>query len=331
MSALSSQSLGFLDCTQEESTCLRSATLICAPRRNRFVDILTALALLMLLGGCDEQIVHDLSEREANRVLTVLADTDISAKRLKQPDGSWAVAVASGDAIKAIKMLSDQPKILDRKLTQQTNSSMISSRQDERFRFERSLSHEIETTLLSIPGVLESHVHLNLPVTDPLFGRPLAKQSGSASVLLVVRDNAPDSAEVASLVSGAAGIPLSSIMVVLKKIDKPADLQNAGSQIIGRLEAPTEALSENSENKVEGNGGGALRLDWSITSQRTALMIALLLLAAGSLGFISIRRNRGIRFAVDPLRAAGTKLKQQSVEGINGRGVLDDFKFVDRH
>ncbi len=92
---------------------------------------------------------------------------------------------------------------------------MLASREDQRFRYERSLSHEIELTLSNAPGVLESRVHLNLPAIDPIFGQPLGKKEGSGSVLLVVRDAVLKREEVATLVAGASGVPEESISVLI--------------------------------------------------------------------------------------------------------------------
>ena len=70
--------------------------------------------------------------------------------------------------------------------------------------------------MLSVDGILEARVHLNIPPVDPLFGRKIQQIAGSASVLLVREDNLSISIEeVASLVSGASGIDEQNIRYYL--------------------------------------------------------------------------------------------------------------------
>ena len=70
----------------------------------------------------------------------------------------------------------------------------------------------------SVRGVLEARVHLNMPVTDPLFGQPLNAAKGSGSALLVVDDQFTlTKEEVSTLVAGASGIAPASISVLLSR------------------------------------------------------------------------------------------------------------------
>ena len=88
------------------------------------------------------------------------------------------------------------------------------SREEQWFRYERSVAVSIEESLSTIRGVLETRVHLNLPEKDPLFGTKKL-DVGSGSVLLVVDDRyATEKTDVANLVSGAAGIPAQYISVL---------------------------------------------------------------------------------------------------------------------
>ena len=87
------------------------------------------------------------------------------------------------------------------------SSSLYANRDDQRFLFERKLSAEIEATLVTVSGILEARVHLNLPPIDPLFGKEIGGRQGSASVLLVIQPEAAVERDaIAALVAGAAGI-----------------------------------------------------------------------------------------------------------------------------
>ena len=60
---------------------------------------LLPLAAMLLLGACSpEPIVHDLSEREANRLVTRLSAEQIEAAKILQPDGRYAIGVHAGAA-----------------------------------------------------------------------------------------------------------------------------------------------------------------------------------------------------------------------------------------
>ena len=181
------------------------------------------LGAVLVTTACKEQILHNLNEAEANRYLTGLHDARIVAEKVKQADGHWALAVEQSDAVQAIKALEDRRLFRGEGAVPQ-KSSVISSREDQRFRFERALAREVENTLASIDGVLEARVHLNMPPTDPLFGTPLKNAVGSASVLLVVRaDFGLPSDEIAQLVSGASGIERKAVSVLVNRAQRPTE------------------------------------------------------------------------------------------------------------
>lgn len=175
------------------------------------------LTILLLFTSCKEQIVHDLSEVEANKIALRLHEHLINSEKIRQPDGNWAISVLRENALQAIKVLDESRHFRRTSLPEQPGGSVISSREDQRFHFERNLSREIENTLRSIESVFDVRVHLNLPAVDPLFGRPLrGSEGGSASVLLVVSNASEISRQdIASLVSGASGVAIKDVSVLL--------------------------------------------------------------------------------------------------------------------
>ncbi len=182
-----------------------------------FVKAGCLLMICLWLTGCNEQIVHNLNEQDANRLITRLADASIDSSKIKQPDGLWAIAVARGDTLEALRFLDGARLFKGAPATAEEGSTLMSSREDQLFRFERALSREIEETLSSIDGVLQARVHLNLPPTDPLFGQPLIKdQKGSASVLLITNQKFElDKEAVAALVAGASGLERTKVAVLV--------------------------------------------------------------------------------------------------------------------
>ena len=136
--------------------------------------------LILLLSGCRERIVHDLSETDANRLVAELYRIEAAPAKVQQPDGKWSVAVPGSRAMDAVKHL-EQSRLL-RELHPQppAPASIMSSREEQRFQHERALSREIEYTLAGIEGVLQPRVHLNIPARDPFLGQPLPGAGAAA-------------------------------------------------------------------------------------------------------------------------------------------------------
>lgn len=183
---------------------------------------LVILVTAGVLSACQEEILHDLSEREANKVLSHLSAARLGASKVPQADGRWAIAVQKDDMVSALSHVDTQRVLAARKGDSPVGKgSMIPSREDQRFRYERALSSSIEESLAAIPGVLEPRVHINVPNQDPLF-LTRDDQLGSGSVLLVVDDsfNANDD-EISALVAGAAGIARESVRVLRSRAPVP--------------------------------------------------------------------------------------------------------------
>jgi flagellar biosynthesis/type III secretory pathway M-ring protein FliF/YscJ len=171
---------------------------------------------IFLLSACDEQILHDLSESEANRVISRFSGTAIIPTKVVQSDGRWAIAVPRESSVSALAFL-DSHRVLSArggKGPKAAKGGLVPSREEQWFSYQRAVAQSIEDTLNSLGGVLEAHVHVNLPEHDPLLGRK-RDAGGTGSVLLVIDDRfAVKDEEVSALVSGAAGLPAGSVTVL---------------------------------------------------------------------------------------------------------------------
>ena len=196
----------------------------------------------LLLTGCDEQIIHDLSEQDANRVLSRLSSADLGAHKVIQSDGRWAIAVPKDFIVPALSFL-ETNRVLSPRSSQNNLSAkggLIPSREEQWFRYERSVSQSIEDSLAAIVGVLEARVHLNLPETDPLFGTKKA-ESGTGSVLLLIDQRFSSSNEdISALVGGAAGVVPSRITVLRSIAASPEQPEIIGEQVNLKQEASSE-------------------------------------------------------------------------------------------
>jgi type III secretion protein J len=185
--------------------------------QNRARSVLMVVLLSVGCLGCREELMHNLSEHQANRLMSRLHESAIDSTKQIQPDGRWAVEVEKIDLPVAMRELQRLRLMRDPRISGSETSSMLPSKEQQRFTFERALSAEIEDTLLSIEGVLEARVHLNLPLTDPLFGTQIPGAQGSGSVFIISeRKLVLSSEDLALLVAGAAGITVEKVSVLIE-------------------------------------------------------------------------------------------------------------------
>ncbi len=268
---------------------------------------ISGLVLLCVVSACDEQILHDLSEHEANKVLSRLHIGSLSAEKILQSDGRWAIAVDESQVVPALTFL-DSNRVLAQRTSNAPSASkggIVPSREEQWFRYERSVAVSIEESLSTIRGVLEVRVHLNLPEKDPLFGTK-SKETGSGSVLLVVDDRYEATAsDVARLVSGAAGIPDSHISV-LQSRHAQSEQSSRSDEEVKPLENPPSSedlvsipriTQESSIELATKNAAGStpsFELGWRIPWYPWGALLGLVVLIA-TLAF-QLRKKRGVRF-----------------------------------
>jgi type III secretion protein J len=199
--------------------------------------------IVSILAGCDEQILHDLTEQDANKVLSRLSSGDLAAKKVLQSDGRWSISVSKDLVVPSLSYL-DSTRVLSPRSTSSGAASkggFVPSREEQRFRYERSVALSIEESLAAMHGVLEARVHLNLPESDPLFGTR-KDNLGSGSVLLVTDSSlSAKDEEIAALVSGAAGIPAAKVSVLRSQVaGAPTEPEPARA---GATQASSSALT----------------------------------------------------------------------------------------
>ncbi len=208
--------------------------------------LLLLLTSLGGLAGCEEQIIHDLGEAEANRVVSRLSVADLDAHKVQQSDGRWAVAVAQESILPALTFLESNRVLTPRGQTSAgSKGGLVPSRQEQWFRYERAMAQSMEDSLAALAGVLEARVHVNLPESDPLFGAK-KREGGSGSVLLLIDGSfVATNEEVSSLVAGAAGIPAKNV-TVLKSVapQRPSELgREPGAGALSSLSEQGEIAS----------------------------------------------------------------------------------------
>lgn len=187
-------------------------------KSNKFINTLCVLFAVTIC-GCKEELVNGLSENDANKLLAQLYSSSLDVEKKKATDGTWGIMVEGTDMREAIRFLDSTRSLPTLPEQIPDGGSMVPSREDQIFRYERQLSSSIQRTLESISSVRESRVHLNLPPKDPILGSDKTG-AGSASALLIVdKDSNIAPEEVKGLIAGAAGISMDRVAVLIKRSD----------------------------------------------------------------------------------------------------------------
>lgn len=258
--------------------------------------LLLSFFIALLLAACKEAVVHNLSEGDANRVVTVLARENVVAE--KRVEGSnWSVFVDSNKFLRALEVL-EVSRIFARSTPQESrSSSFVRSKEEIQREIERDIALGLEETILRLPGVLDARVHLFVFSENRLEVKSHSSRI-TASVLLVVDSNySVKEGEIRALVSGASGIGADNVTIVTSMSDRPK-------------------VAEVSQKGEEGFDLGA----WS------SRFIALLGVAFGGLcliiGYLGSRRNGGRRSSGDVLRPKSTASVELGDQNQDGRAAL---------
>ncbi len=190
-----------------------------------------ALALALLAGCGDEEILHGLAEPQANEVLVALYDSGIDATKRRDggAEGSWAVAVAASDAARAQRALAERslpraPPVGFADVFAKV--SMVPTPTEEHALYLHALGGELARSVEAIDGVVEARVHLGLPQPDPL--RPGERPRPRAAVLVKCRPTSCAGVRaleggIRSLVAGAAdGLDAGAVSLVVTEASESA-------------------------------------------------------------------------------------------------------------
>ena len=162
-------------------------------RQSRILNVkVLALGLVVLAASaCGEnEIVHQLDEREANTILVVLDSKDISARKEKEEGRviTYKIVVSSKYASAARRILVDfdLPKSKSNRLADVfAESGMIPTQSEEKAKMLVGIQGEVEEKIRLIPGVLDVHAQVVIPAKDAVHDIKEDKPRPMASVVIV--------------------------------------------------------------------------------------------------------------------------------------------------
>ena len=171
------------------------------------------------MSSCKEALVHNLSEPDANRVVTVLAKEQLLAEK-RAEGNNWSVVVDSDQFLRALEVLEVSRVFAKGTPHESRSSSFVRSKEEIQWELEREISSQLEETLLRLPNVLEARVHLFVFADNRLEIRSVPTKK-TASVLLVVDSKyAARDEQVKAIVSGASGIETANVTIVTSVSEK---------------------------------------------------------------------------------------------------------------
>jgi len=183
--------------------------------------------VLQGLAACTADVVRDVPEKDANRVVEELVRADIPARKVRTDArrSLFGVEVPQGSLARALAVLSSRDVLAPRRdglaAFSSSGSPLLASGSDRQIRYFSALSEELERTLETLSGVQRARVHLAVPPAGdaPLSLHPVRIAPTRASVLLRVREREFDlqPEEVQTIVAGAVpDLPRTEVAVVIQ-------------------------------------------------------------------------------------------------------------------
>ena len=159
-----------------------------ASHSKRWVGV---VIISMLLPACAaETIIHGVNEREANHIVELLADNQISSTKMVIDDGrtvKFNISVAANSKLDSIRVLNRNslPRRPDKGYTEVfSEGGLIPTSAEEKAKKLAALEGEIERQLKLLDGVLDAQVQIVIPGESALRTSEEQRPDTTASVTL---------------------------------------------------------------------------------------------------------------------------------------------------
>lgn len=156
----------------------------------------SALGLLLVSACAQETIAHQQEEREANRILVLLRQTGLDARKLRDEEARelrFNVQVSEGDAADALAVL-EQHNLPETKRPDTAamfqSGGLIPTSEQERAKRVVGVEGDIVNALRQIPQIVSVEAAVSIPTDNPLRDVNEARPKPKASVLVVYQPDA---------------------------------------------------------------------------------------------------------------------------------------------
>ena len=131
----------------------------------KFRHMAAVILCSLLLSACDEVLYSNLSEGDANEMLSTLLKRGVEAQKVSAGKNGFNIEVAQEDLVRSLEIIKEHS--LPRQSYESLGSvfsaqGMISSQTEEQARLSYAISQELANTLSKIDGVLNARVHVVL-------------------------------------------------------------------------------------------------------------------------------------------------------------------------
>lgn len=185
--------------------------------------------------ACNVSVQQGLDESGANEVIAALERAGMAARKVNEGGDPprFSVAVAQSEAPSAIALLNARglPRAGGSGFGQVYGEpSLIPTPLEERARFLRALTGEIEQTLMAVDGIVSARVHVVPEDRDAMAPQEPPRVAARAAVLLKVDPGARaiNDQQVASLVAGSVpGLTVAAVAVVRTEMAQAAKAEHS--------------------------------------------------------------------------------------------------------
>lgn len=256
--------------------------------------------------ACEQSgIVHDLTERDANEILVLLAKNSITATKQKvekNQEVTWIITVSPGDQelARSILVANNLPKVRHGGLEGICKEAgLILTPKTEKCRELLAQKGEIINSLESIPGVVSADVVLNLPDKEDFPDENTVQLRPTASVTIQYLSDANVKTKLTEgkvqefVANGVSGLDARDVTVIISYFEQNID-QNNLNQLEG-TESPDSTVSAQVEEESEMVSVGGLVMDEGSAKKFKALSVlflVLLLLLAAAFIYALFRMSR---------------------------------------
>jgi type III secretion system YscJ/HrcJ family lipoprotein len=187
------------------------------------------LFFCVLLSGCDQELLKGLDQRQANEVLAVLQQANISAKKQDGGKLGYSIQVESSDFAKSVQLLkiNDLPTKARVEISQMFPAdSLATSPRAEKARLYSGIEQRLEQSLLVLPSVVKARLHISYDVESSATRQQAAPSH--LSVLIVYRSADDESVMINNikrfLKNSLPSVNYEDISVVLTKASQESQI-----------------------------------------------------------------------------------------------------------